>query len=102
MTALLQNLPVTKDYALAARSIALLQESYNLNTTDLAGGLVNFNGQHLQAHYKLDTFDLISIGTNAYDKHWFDTGIEWSQLAYKQSLEEADKSLMKEAEYKLK
>jgi hypothetical protein len=61
-----------------------LQETYDLQTSDLANGLVSLNSSSIfEATYKLDKYDLGQIGAQATNRGWVDSGLEWLELALK-------------------
>ena len=71
--------PLNEEYATACSSIALIQESYNLKTEDISQGKIYFNGELLQAKYKLRPYDKVSIGNSAGKKGYADNAIEWAR-----------------------
>jgi hypothetical protein len=77
--------PTKKDYSMACHSLALLKETYDLQTSDLAIGLVRLNSSSsiFKATYKMDSYDLSHIGTHATNQGWVNSGLEWLELAVK-------------------
>ena len=67
-----ENFPDVVDYSAACDSLVLLQEAYDLNTDDLANGIVvNFEKDDGPSHFKSDHLftwsDYNHIGTRAAD-----------------------------------
>lgn len=77
----INDAPAVEDFYAATESIALIQESYNLNTSDLSKSIINFHGQIYQANYKFTLNDRVNIAITAANKGWFDNSIEWLQQA---------------------
>ena len=63
--------PSMNDYVAAVQSIALLQESYDLDINDLNNGVII----GYKSDYNLSMYDRISIGTQAANRKWFDSAI---------------------------
>ena len=63
--------PSMNDYVVAAQSIALLQESYDLDINYLNNGVI----LGYKSDYNLSMYDRISIGTQAANRKWFDSAI---------------------------
>ena len=71
------DLPSKDDIFVACKSLALVQESYNLKTDDFSDGIVHFDGKKFHSQYRLDVKDKKHIGIAAWNQGWLDTGIEW-------------------------
>ena len=71
------DLPSQEDLFVACKSLALVQESYNLKTDDFSDGIVNFDGKKFHSQYRLDLKDKKHIGIAAWNWGWLDSGIEW-------------------------
>ena len=71
------DLPSQEDLFVACKSLALVQESYNLKTNDFSDGIVNFDGKKFHSQYRLDLKDKKHIGLAAWNWGWLDSGIEW-------------------------
>ena len=81
----LQNLtstfPSKPDWLGAANGIFLLQEHYNLNITKLSEGLIENDGDILKSHHTIGAEELLQIGVSAVNSGYYDTGVEWIELA---------------------
>ena len=55
----------------------MLQESYNLNTSQLAEGVIEEGSKKFDSHYKFSCLDKFHIGVVASNLGWLDTAIEW-------------------------
>ena len=71
------DIPSQDDVYVACKSLALVQESYNLNTDDFSDGIVNFDSKKIHSQYKLGFKDKKHIGIAAWNRGWLDSGIEW-------------------------
>ena len=69
--------PNMQDYIVAAQSINLLQETYDLKTEDLANGII-FG---YKSHFEVPIYAKIAIGTQAGNRKFLDSSIEWIQSA---------------------
>ena len=75
------DIPSQDDVYVACKSLALVQESYNLNTDKFSDGIVNFDGKMFHSQYKLGLEDKKHIGIAAWNRGWLDSGIEWVKKA---------------------
>ena len=78
---LLTHSPPFEDYLVTASSLALIQESYNLKTSDLNQGLIKIGPKSLQSEFQFDVQEQMNIGLEALSRKWYDSGIEWLHLA---------------------
>ena len=53
----------------------MLQESYNLNTSQLAEGVIEDGNKKFDSHYKFSCLDKFHIGVVASNLGWLDTAI---------------------------
>ena len=78
--------PPIKDYISVCSAIALIQETNEFNTSDLAqGNIVLENGKVFKSDYKLTINDQQAIGSVACQNHWYDTCIQWLTIALQNS-----------------
>ena len=71
--------------------MALIQETNEFNTSDLAlGNIVLENGQVFKSQYKLTIDDQHAIGLVACQNHWYDTCIQWLTIALQNSNKSSD------------
>ena len=68
-----------EDVYTACKSLALIQESYNLKTEDFAKGVIKFGGNVFDSEYTLGFRDKMRIGIAAWNRGWLDSGIDWLQ-----------------------
>ena len=70
---------VLKDFNVNNKLIQkyFLQESYNLNTSQLAEGVIEEGSKKFDSHYKFSCLDKFHIGVVASNLGWLDTAIEW-------------------------
>ena len=69
--------PNMQDYIVAAQSIALLQESYDLKTEDLANGIIFGH----KSHFQVPIYAKMAIGAQAGNRKFLDSSTEWIQSA---------------------
>jgi hypothetical protein len=83
MSQLTQLFPSRENYIDVCSAIALIQESHDLNTTDLAKGniVINHDTEVYESDFKFGFKELHQIGTVACRNNWFDTGIQWLDIA---------------------
>ena len=91
-------LPTAEDWEGAASGVALLQEHYHLDITQLSAGTVQYGGVQVggdtfafqssyiptlqvSSSHELEGEELYQIGVSAVNRGYFDTGLEWLQLA---------------------
>ena len=71
------DLASTNDFHTACSSLALIQESYSLNTEDISEGKIRFEDKVFESHYKFEFKDKFSISVAAWNRGWMDSSIEW-------------------------
>ena len=78
--------PPIKDYISVCSAMALIQETNEFNTSDLAqGNIVLENGEVFKSDYKLTINDQQAIGSVACQNNWYDTCIQWLTIALQSS-----------------
>ena len=75
------SFPLQSDWQGAANGIFLLQEHYDLNVTNLASGIIEFEGSRAVSDHGLKAEELYQIGVSTINAVYYDTGIEWLELA---------------------
>lgn len=75
------NFPTRADWLGASNGIFLLQEHYNLNITKLSDGFIENNGNIIESNHAIGAEELLQIGVSAVNEGYFDTGVEWIELA---------------------
>lgn len=83
-------------------SLGLLQETYQLNSSDLADGFIQYDGHKYESEFRLDTRDMVEIGVGATNSGWWDNGITWFQIAKQRQQDETDLKIKKALEQKLR
>ena len=73
-----------KDVYAACKSLALIQESYSLQTEDFSKGIIKFGGNIFDSIYRLGFRDKMCIGIAAWNRGWMDSGIYWIEQVYVQ------------------
>jgi len=89
---LTSSFPTKSDWVGAANGIFLLQEHYNLNITKLSEGLIENDGDIIKSYHTIDAEELLQIGISAVNEGFYDTGVEWIELA-RGNLIAADKDI---------
>lgn len=80
--------PTMNDHKEACVGFAVLQESYQLNSSELADGVVNHKGRKHFAEGPIDWIDMYHLGISTANQHWYDTSVAWFTLA----IDRADRS----------
>merc|ERR1711892_198490 len=75
------SFPSKSDWLGAANGIFLLQEHYNLNITKLSDGLIENDGDIIISHHAIGAEELLQIGVSAVNDGYYDTGVEWIEVA---------------------
>ncbi|XP_059097153.1 prolyl 4-hydroxylase subunit alpha-2-like isoform X1 [Tigriopus californicus] len=73
--------PTASNFEEIVISLSLLQETYQLNSSDLADGFITYDGQKYQSDFRLNPRDMMEIGIGATNSGWWDNGIRWFQIA---------------------
>ena len=88
------KIPTINDYYESCSSMALIQEAYNLNITDLINGVINIiNNEGKMSTYKSD-FNITCetmhhIGVTASNRGWHDSAHIWLKMALDQCQDES-------------
>ena len=90
------SFPLQSDWQGAANGIFLLQEHYDLNVTNLASGIIEFEGSRAVSDHGLKAEELYQIGVSTINAGYYDTGIEWLELARQKIRAEKEKIFMTE------